>query len=45
MDGLSWFSAEAKAIEVGGRLIEIPSEETNRVFEAKAQSEDRKGVE
>ena len=30
---LSWFSAEAKAIEVGGRLLEIHSTETNRILD------------
>jgi len=33
-DQLSWFSAEAKAIEVGGHLLEIHSDEHNLLLDA-----------
>ena len=36
-DQLSWFAAEAKAIEVGGHLLEIHSPEHNRLLDAVRQ--------
>ena len=36
-DQLSWFAAEAKAIEVGGHLLEIHSPEHNRLLDVVRQ--------